>query len=394
MYKSIIKRVLLPCLLAWAGNGMFSSPAMAGVSPPAEHKTSYSGVAFSGSQAPILYAREGLIFSSEANKELMNLGSGSIYASLTSPLARTAITITVQVTLVNTIDMSLFMPPSTDPTGVAYLSSSGTLLVSDSEVEDWPNFQGDNLFEVSLSGELLDTFSTIPFPLPYPSYEPTGVAYNPDNEHLFISDDDWKRVFEVNPGVDEQYDTSDDIVTSFSTSESDFQCQDPEGVAFDHWRGHLFIACGIDGNGELDKEVYDIDPGANKIFDGVYPVGDDQVSHFDTKSLGIDDPEGIEFDPVYGSLYILSSKDKVIAETTVSGTLIRIIDISSLPVIAASGLALAPGSTDPTQWHLYITDRGVDFSADPDQNDGKVYEVEFPPRSLNKIYLPMVTKTP
>ena len=386
MYKVIFTRLLLPCLLAWAGISMFSSPALAEVSLPEEDKTSHNGAAFPDNLVPILSAREGLVYSPEMNKELMNKGSGPIDASLNDPLSRTAITVTVQVTLVNTIDMSLFVPPSTDPTGLAYISSSGTLLVSDSEVEAWPGFVGDNLFEVRLSGELLDTFSTIPFPFPFPSYEPTGVAYNPHNEHLFISDDDWRRVYEVNPGADGQYDTSDDIVTSFSTL--DFQSQDPEGIAFDHWRGRLFV---VDGQGE---EVYEIDPGSDGIFNGVMPAGDDQVTHFDVTVLGVSDPEGIEFNTFNGHLYILSGASQIIAETTTDGTLDRIIDISSVHTVAAAGLALAPASTDPTQWHLYIADRGVDFSADPDQNDGMVYEVDFPPRPLNKIYLPMVTKTP
>ena len=381
------KRVLLACLFAWAGISVFSPSALAEASQFVENKTSHNDLAVTNAQTTIPSDKVGLFLSSDPN----DFEFGLYDTFLNTPLGQNAITVTVEVTLVNTINMSLFVPPSTDPTGIAYLSSSGTLLVSDSEVEDSPYFQG-NYFEVSLSGDLLETYtSTMTTPI---SQEPTGVAYNPYNQHLFISDDDYQRVYEVDPSTDGQYDTPDDIVTFFSTFESDFQCKDPEGIAFDHWRGHLFIACGIDGNGELDKEVYDIDPGANKIFDGVYPVGDDQVFHFDTASLGIDDPEGIEFDPIYGSLYILSSTDKIIAETTLSGTLIRIVDISSLPIIAASGLALAPGSTDPTQRHLYITDRGEDFSANPDQNDGMIYEVEFPPRHLSKIFLPMVTKNP
>ena len=55
------------------------------------------------------------------------------------------------------------------------------------------------------------------------------------------------------------------------------------------------------GDGELfisdsaGAEVYRVNPGPNKIFDGIPPIGDDQVSHFDTQVLSINDPQGIEF---------------------------------------------------------------------------------------------------
>jgi len=213
---------------------------------------------------------------------------------------------------------------------------------------------------------MIDTKTTIPF-----SDEPTGVAFNPSNQHLFFSDDNWKKVFEVNPGEDGLMGTPDDVVTQFSTSS--FESHDPEGIAYDDWRGHLLV---VDGTGE---EVYDVDPGIDGEFNGVPPAGDDQVSHFDTTSMGIRDPEGVEFDSDHGFLFILSGKRHLIAETTLEGEVIRDIDISSIPLSAASGLAYAPASADPSQMHLYIVDRGTDNGQDPNENDGKLYEVYVPP---------------
>ena len=188
----------------------------------------------------------------------------------------------VQATLERTTDTSLYSPPSPDPCGLAYLTSSGTLMISDGEVNEMPIFAGVNLFEATLSGTLVYTASTTSF-----SDEPAGIAYNPLNGHLFISDDTGPRgVYELDPGVDGLYHTSDDVITHVSSS--DFGCYDPEGVAFDNWRGHLLM---VDGTNE---EVYDLDPGENGIFDGVPPAGDDQVTQFDTTILGLSDPEGIE----------------------------------------------------------------------------------------------------
>ena len=122
---------------------------------------------------------------------------------------------------------------------------------------------------------------------------------------------------------------------------SDFGSIDPEGIAHDNWQGHLFVVDGV------NEEVYEIAPGSNGIFNGAPPTGDDQVTHFDTTSLGLGDPEGIEFNHENGHLYILSDHAQAIAETETDGTLIRYIDISPLNTRSAAGLAYAPGSSIP-----------------------------------------------
>ena len=72
-----------------------------------------------------------------------------------------------------------FDPPSPDSAGIAYLPGSTTLLMSDSEVNEMNIYRGVNMFELGLTGSLLDTWDTTDY-----SGEPTGVAYNPDI-HLF-----------------------------------------------------------------------------------------------------------------------------------------------------------------------------------------------------------------
>ena len=251
--------------------------------------------------------------------------------------------------LVQTIDTSQFSPSSPDPAGIAYFNSLNNLLISDSEVNESPFFGTENLFESSLIGSLIDTFDLRDF-----SREPTGVAYNPANQHLFISNDDADEIVELNPGADLLYDTADDTINILDTRA--FGSFDPEGVAFNSNSGNLFVADGV------NSEVYQI------TTDGTL------ISSFDTASLGVTDPEGIEYDPNSGNLYIIGNPIDTIAEVTTSGTLINTLDIAAANSVKPSGLALGQNSQNSSELSLYISDRGIDNNADPNENDGKVYE--------------------
>jgi hypothetical protein len=267
--------------------------------------------------------------------------------------------------LVQTIETWRFFPPSPDPAGITYLGHVGTLLISDSEVNEMSIFMGVNLFETSLSDSVVGTSTTTAF-----SNEPTGVSWNPTNHHLFVSDDDQKEVFEVDPGPDRRYGTADDIVTSFDTAV--FGSDDPEGVTYDSSQGVLFIADG------LNAEVYRVSPGNNGVFDGVPPAGDDQVTSFDTAVHGLLDPEGIAYDSDSGHLYIAGEPVTLVFHMTTTGTLLRTVDISAANARRPAGLAFAPSSVTPGQMNLWIVDRGVDNNSDPNENDGKVYEFLLP----------------
>lgn len=269
------------------------------------------------------------------------------------------------VSLVRTTQTSQWSPPSPDPSDIVYINHLGTLIVSDGEVDEMSIFKGDNLFEMRLDGSLKDSLTTIRF-----SDEPAGIAYNPSNHHLFISDDTGTRgVYELDPGKDGLYDTKDDSVTFVKSSA--FGNKDPEGIAYDTNRGVLYI---IDGAG---NEVYTVNPGANGRFDGVPSTGgDDVVTHFDTARLGITDPEGIAYDPDYDLLYIIANR-KSVAQVSTTGELLGMIDISAANARKPAGLALAPSSLDPNGTSLYIVDRGVDNDSNPNENDGKVFEFQL-----------------
>ena len=341
------------------------------------------------SQLSLYVADSGL--SPTGVQTLSTADSGQILELSLVPTAAPAAA-TVQAILVQTIDTSQFTfptpgepVPSPDPAGATYVpnvdpEANGTLLVSDSEVNEIPDlFTGENLFEltIDLPATLLDTMTTTSY-----SNEPTGVAYKPDPDpnnpdpnrpdprRLFVSDDDKKEIFIINPGTDKDFFTADDSITSFDTEI--FGSGDPEGVAFDTWQGELFIADGV------NNEVYRVSPGANGIFDGVPPAGDDQVTSFDTAGLGIIDPEGITFDSDNGYLYVIGQPEDTLAHLTTDGTLVRMIDIFVANPVKPAGLAYGPGSQPPKKMNVYLTDRGVDNNSDPTENDGKVYELLIP----------------
>lgn len=259
--------------------------------------------------------------------------------------------------LVQVIDTSLY--PSPDPAGITYLSNrpGRGLLVSDSEINEMSIYTGFNMFHLGLTGNLMNTWAT------FFSSEPTGLSYNPANDHLFVSDDNRRRVCELDPGPDGIYGTSDDIVTVFDTAI--FGCMDPEGVAYNTDTGDLFV---IDGAG---RKMYRVSSGLNGVFDGV----DDIVSNFDMAALGANDPEGIAYDADRKTLLIADRGSGNVVEVTTDGALVRMIDITAAGDINASGIVLAPGSVSPMRMSMYVSDRAVDNGSDPDENDGKIYEL-------------------
>lgn len=79
-------------------------------------------------------------------------------------------------TLVRTIDTTTWSTPSTDSSGITYIAHLGAMLIL---------------------GTLLSPLTAFAF-----SDDPTGVAYNPFNKHLYFSDDAGTRaVYELDPGL-------------------------------------------------------------------------------------------------------------------------------------------------------------------------------------------------
>lgn len=310
------------------------------------------------------------LFIADAGTPDQRRGGRLVEVALDPPASRrrAATSTSLSLFLVQEIDLSKKVPPSPDPSGITYLASSNHLFISDGEVDEIaPLFTGNNLYEMTLTGELTRMGTTLPY-----SFEPTGVADNAANGHLFISDDDRRRVFELAAGPDSTFGTSDDLLTSFSTSA--FESYDPEGLAFNNTTGELYI---IDG---VNHEVYTVNPGANGRFDGVpNSGGDDVVTQFDVLGLGILDPEAGHYDSATGHLILAGRSDEDIYEVTTDGLLVRILTIADVNTGKLAGLTMAPGSRNPDIMSYYVVDRGIDNDVDSTENDGRLYEFSLVP---------------
>ena len=271
---------------------------------------------------------------------------------------------TVGATLVATTDTSVWSPPSPDPAGVAYLPGADRLLVSDSEVDEMSLYAGANLFTARRSGVVTGTGTTLTW-----SNEPTGVAVNPTNGHLYLSDDDKKQIFEIaSAGADGQFGTVDDGArTTFKTST--FGNTDAEDVGFDSLRGELLT---IDGVG---SELFRLNPGPNGVFNGVAPSGDDIATQYDVGKFGAVDPEGVAYDAVRDTVLVVDQTSGSIFELDANGSLITTVDISAAGSQKAAGITIAPASDGSGGRHYYVVDRGLDNNSHPDENDGSLYEL-------------------
>ncbi len=281
-----------------------------------------------------------------------------------------------------------------DPSGIAYLSHKDAFLISDSEINEEPaHYDGFNMWELTQS-ILTNATGVSPEPGSLAKKEPTGLAYNPSNNHVFITNDLPKAgtgerfVYEIDPGADGFYGTGDDVVTSFSTTA--FGANDPEDILYD-WAltpgdtsdDSLFLADGA------TARIFRIRPGPNGKFDGT----DDIVTSFVLADMAdIHDADGLEYRASSDTILVIESgPNDDIHEVTKDGHLLRTIDISGLKRVGINlkpaDLTLAPASDDPGLTHMYLVDRGDDnTAADPDGNsppeDGILYELTAPFNNL------------
>jgi hypothetical protein len=269
----------------------------------------------------------------------------------------------VTANLVQTIDTSVFDPPSPDPAGVVYLPGPDRLMIADSEVDEvtGAGYQGVNLWQSTRTGSVTDTGTTVPF-----TREPTGLGFDPVTGSLFVSSDDDKRIYIVKAGADGRFGTSDDVLSSIDAGA--FGSTDVEDPEFDSASGHLFF---VDGVG---TEVYRIDPN-----NGAFGDPDDTVTHFDVGQFGATDVEGLGSDESSGTLLIGDRGQRRIYEVTKAGELVQIIDARVPGMTNLSGLGMAPASNNSGRMNYWIVDRAVDNGPNPNENDGKIFELSVEP---------------
>ncbi|GIU87163.1 MAG: hypothetical protein KatS3mg009_1678 [Acidimicrobiia bacterium] len=263
-------------------------------------------------------------------------------------------------TLVRMTPTSAWTPASPDPSGVTWLPAADRLMVVDSEVEEvtGAGYHGVNLWQSTRLGAVTDTGTTYPAV----SKEPNGLGYIPSSNTLLISDDSSRRIHFVRPGTDQRFGTADDLVTFFDALPYSDDTEDP---TYDPVSGHVFFLDGV------DTEVFRIDP-----VNGVFGDGDDVVTHFDVGQYGITDTEALEYHPTRDTLFVGDRTGRRVIEVTKTGGLVREINLSGISGLRfVSGLTIAPASSGSGNQNLWVVDRGVDNGPDPNENDGKLFEI-------------------
>jgi len=314
-------------------------------------------------------AKTSLFSFTSTRQQSLTSSAQIVELSFVTPMTLPAGTTLLPASLVHIIDTSkaAWSPSAPDPSGVDYWPLTGKLLITDSEVEEMSiYFQGKNVYQSTTSGTLGATCSTTSY-----SNEPTGVAINPNNNHIFISDDNGSndKVFEISLGQDGVYCTADDTVTTTNVA-SLYGASDAEDVAYGN--NTLFI-----GGGD-DAEVFRIPLGPNGILGG----GDDgAMTHFDTTVLGFSDMESLGYNADSNTLFIASPKptERYLGETTPTGTLLRAYDLALMGTAGniRSDVAYAPGSQNASIKNIYIASRGVDNNDNKSENDGRVWEISI-----------------
>jgi hemolysin type calcium-binding protein len=314
--------------------------------PPASHGETHSPKGHLETSAP-----QHALRSSEPSASA-TFESAAVMAESTPP--------PLNPSVVQIIDTTKWSNPSADPAGLTWIPGAtpgtGTLIMSDSEIDESPFFRPDNLFYLSETGVFDHSAALSSF-----CKEPTGVAFNPLNGHLFISDDGKRAVFEIdpaNPGT---------LISSFSTKT--FGSDDAEDILFDPVTGHLFVVEG-EQSALNPRTIFEIDPAnpQTAISKIVLPAA-------------VGDSEAVAFDPDRNVFYVCGHKSENILVVSRDGklvdtlTLLQNYDNPSGTGVKPKGLTLAPSSDpndDPSVMSLWVADYGKDQFM-----DGRLFEIRL-----------------
>ena len=315
-------------------------------------------------------------FSNATDMAAGDAASGAQILSPTYPVAGdTPYPAPVQV-----MDLALLFPSTLFPAGITYAPGMNRLLLCGIAIGETHSPGRLNFLQVDLMGSQAEIVSIATLswfnaltkgPL---LSRPTGLTLNLNNGHLLLTDNQARRILDLQPGMDEVYGSADDVITSFYKTTA-FGSHDPQGIAFDSQQNTLYIADGPTG------KVFKLTPGPNAIFDAPAPAGDDQVTEFDTARLGLHTPMGIAFNPDHNTLYVVGQDPSIVLELTSGGTWVRTVDISFLDLRSPAGVAYAPGSMNPAEMNLYILEQGGKNGGAPSAKESRIFEITLPPLS-------------
>ena len=232
--------------------------------------------------------------------------------------------------LVQTIATSAYSPPSPDPAGIAYMPAQDRLLISDSEVNEMPLFQGFNLFTATRTGSGVGSGNVNAY-----SQEPSDLGIDTANGRLFIADDDKDRVFIVSVGARRRLRDRrrhQDQLPHRRPSGATI----PKGSPMTRRRGTCSSAT---ASGSRSTTINPVN--------GVFGDANDIVTHFDVAQYGAGDCEGLGINPALGRLLCVDpSTPDNIYELGKGGALFRVLSMAAIPTSRAvvADVTMAPSS--------------------------------------------------
>lgn len=232
-----------------------------------------------------------------------------------------------------------------DPSGIAYIPSLGRFYIVDSEHDESPYFSNTNMFDLNPDGSFVRNFSLTSY-----TKEPTGIAYNPNDGNIYISDDSKMGVFwadALNPSTKLGF---------FDTRHLGFV--DSEDPKIDPLTNHIYM---LDGT---LKQIVEL------TIDGKF------VDSTPLPSI-MQDAEALAYDTQHDVFFVASGKSKLIWAVDHQGDILGTIDVlSSFSGLKPKGLELAPSSDphDGNALSLYVVDYGAD-----QVNDGRLFEIHLGP---------------
>jgi uncharacterized protein YjiK len=240
---------------------------------------------------------------------------------------------------------------SGDPSGLAYIPTSRTLFLSDSEHDESPYFSPINLHALRTDGTLIESYSLTSF-----TNEPTGLAFDPNTGDLFISDDSKHKIFWVDP--------ANPTVKIGEFFTQPLGAVDPEDLAVDPDNGHLFIVNGS------PRTIVETNNAGTQVFSMI------------TLPEVIEDPEALVYDAREDVFYVGGGFSYNIWKVDRSGAILDTIDLLrgyrnpvSDTKARVKDLELAPSSDpndDQLALSLYVADYGKD-----QVDDGRLFEINL-----------------
>jgi hypothetical protein len=247
---------------------------------------------------------------------------------------------------------------SMDPSGLAYVPQLETLFVSDSEVNESPFNRPNNLWALGTDGSLKQSFS-LWYPTGYTD-EPTGLAFDPQTGHMFVSDDDHFRVFWVDP--------ANPTVKLGEFRTDTIGGYDPEDIAINPNDSHVFIVNGVPHSGGPCTIVETTNTGA-------------LVSTLTLPTV-ITDAEALAYDAREDVFYVSGGFSYRIWKVDRGGTILNTIETLGSYRNPVSGtrvhvkdMEIAPSSDpndNPAHLSLYVADYGNSHV-----DDGRLFEMNL-----------------